>query len=55
MNSPWEPHPDGQDQPFLLLGSSELQPHIYCPSPQTICEQIIYLQGTHDLDLSPNF
>ena len=34
MNSPWETHSNGQDQPFVQLGCSPLQSQIDCLSPQ---------------------
>ena len=46
MQSPWEPHPDGQGQPSLQLKGSTLQLQTDCLIPRIDCEQIIYLQGT---------
>ena len=47
-------HLDSQDQPSLQLGGGALQPLMGCLYPWTGCEQVIYLQGTHDLDLQCN-
>lgn len=51
MYSLWELHLDDQDQPSLQSRGSALQPQIDCLSQQTNYERIIYLWGTHDLDL----
>ena len=52
MHTTWETHPNGQDHSSLLLGGGALQPLIGCLDLQTNYEQVIYLQGTHDLELS---
>ena len=54
VHSPWETHPNNQDQPSLLLEGGALQPLMGCLDPWTNYEQVTYLQGTHDLDLSCN-
>ena len=45
---------DSQDQPSLRFGDGVLQPLMGCLDPLTGCEQVIYLQGTHDLGLFCN-
>ena len=52
MHSPWETHPNSQDQPSFQLEGGALQPLMGCLDLQTNYEQVIYLQGTHDLELS---
>ena len=54
VHSPWEAHPDSQDQSSLQLGGGALQPLIGCRDSWSGCEQVIYLQETHDLDLLYN-
>ena len=54
VHSPWETHPDSQDQSSLQLGDGELQPLMGYLDPWIGCEQVIYLQGTHDLNLLCN-
>ena len=54
VHSPWETHPNSQDQPSLQLGGGALQPLMGCLDPWTDCEQVIYLQVAHDLDLLCN-
>ena len=51
MHSLWVTHLDSQDQPSLQLGGSILQPTIGFLDLWTSCEQVTYLQETHDLDL----
>ena len=43
MYSPWETHLDGQKYSSFQLEDNTLQLQMDCLSPQTSCEQIIYL------------
>ena len=54
VHSPWETHPNNQDYPSLQLGGGALQSLMGSLGPWTDYEQVIYLQGTHDLDLLCN-
>ena len=54
MYSSWEIHLDDQDRPSLELGGGTLQALMRCLDPQTNCEQVMYLQGTRNLDIPCN-
>ena len=52
--SPWENHPDNQDNLSVQLRGSVLQSQMDNLNPWTNYGQLITLQGTHDLDLLGN-
>ena len=54
VHLPCEARPNSQDQSSFLVGGDALQPLMGCLDKWIDYEQVIYLQETHDLDLSCN-